>query len=203
MRNISIFVEDRGHEVVISTLLKRYAEQFGFEVSVISRSVTGGRGKMTRELAQYLREASMSATGLPDLIVIATDANCKGLTAWENEMRTIVQNSFPGYEGLTIYAVSDPHVERWLLIDSAAFKTVLGKGCKAPDNKCDKDRYKKLLIQAVLDAGSEPIFGGIEHAENIVNHMNLSNVESADPSLGRFIKSLRNHFNTWKTQSGS
>ena len=30
---------------------------------------------------------------------------------------------------LVISMVPEPHIERWLLLDSEAFKTVFGKGC--------------------------------------------------------------------------
>ena len=48
-----------------------------------------------------------------------------------------------------IYAIPDPHIERWLLLDSAAFKKVLDKGCSAPTQKCERGLYKRLLLQAV------------------------------------------------------
>ena len=34
-----------------------------------------------------------------------------------------------------VLAVPDPHVERWLLLDGAAFKAAVGHGCDAPDQK--------------------------------------------------------------------
>ncbi len=64
-------------------------------------------------------------------------------------LKTVVED----YDPITIYAIPDPHLERWLLLDSAAFKHVLGRGCSAPDQKCEKERYKQLLIQAILEAG--------------------------------------------------
>jgi hypothetical protein len=55
--------------------------------------------------------------------------------------------------------VPDPHIERWLLLDSQAFKEVLHRGCSAPDQKCDRDRYKLLLDEAVRAAEVEPLLG--------------------------------------------
>ena len=87
-------------------------------------------------------------------------------------------------------AIPDPHIERWLLVDSQAFKTALGHGCKAPNQKCEKDRYKQLLSTAVSDAGVAPLFGGIEHAEAIAEAIDLH--PGKDASLDQFIQDLRN-----------
>ena len=43
----------------------------------------------------------------------------------------------------------DPHVECWMLLDSAAFQDVFGKGCGKPDSKCKRGRYKNLLVDAI------------------------------------------------------
>ncbi|MCW5968029.1 MAG: hypothetical protein KIT57_05915 [Blastocatellales bacterium] len=89
-----------------------------------------------------------------------------------------------------ICAVPDPHLERWLLIDSGAFKKVLGKGCQAPDQKCERDRYKKLLLNAICNAGRTPLIGGLEHTEDIVNAMDLANLKMVDDSFGKLLKAL-------------
>ena len=102
----------------------------------------------------------------PDLIVVATDANCKGLN---ERMREISGREEPAP---MILAIPDPHIERWLLLDGAAFKTVFGKGCDAPDQKCDRNRYKQRLIEAIHATGTIPILGGIEYAEDIVQQIN-------------------------------
>lgn len=95
-------------------------------------------------------------------------------------------------------AVPDPHVERWLLLDGAAFKAVFGQGCKAPDRKCSRNRYKNLLIAAIRAAGSTPLLGGIEHAEDIIRAMDIDRAALADASLRNFVDSLRATFQRWK-----
>lgn len=97
-----------------------------------------------------------------------------------------------------IYAIPDPHIERWLLLDSAAFKKVLGKGCAAPGQKCERDLYKRLLIAAIRDAGREPLFDGVEYAEALVNAMDLDYLERTEESLGRLLKELRHKFQEWE-----
>ena len=76
-----------------------------------------------------------------------------------------------------ILAIPDPHVERWLLLDGAAFKSVFGRGCDAPDRKCDRGRYKRRLAESIVAAGVTPILGGIEFAEDIVQCMDIERAE--------------------------
>jgi hypothetical protein len=132
------------------------------------------------------------------MIVVATDANCSGLT----ERKRLVEEASNGtasgrYASIVVAAIPDPHIERWLLLDSAAFKAVLGKGCSAPDQKCQRDRYKQMLRNAVRDADVMPLFGGVEHAADIVNQMNLQAVEQADTSFRSFLQALRAQLKQW------
>ena len=126
---------------------------------------------------------------LLDIVVVAIDGNCRGYT----ETRKAVEESC-GTElsVLLVCAVPDPPVERWLLLDSRAFKVVLGTGCDAPDSKCDKERYKGVLASAVRSAsGSRPALGGLEFANDIVEQMDLEQVLAKDTSAGRFISDFR------------
>jgi hypothetical protein len=83
-----------------------------------------------------------------------------------------------------------------MLIDSSAFRQVLGKGCPAPDQKCERDRYKKQLIKAIEEAGKSPIVGGMEYASALVEAMDLDAMAAADPSFGRFVEDTRRSFRT-------
>ena len=85
------------------------------------------------------------------MIIVATDGNCKGFLERKRQIEEVVKS----FSGLVICAIPDPHIERWLLLDSAAFKKVLGKGCAAPTYKCQRDLYKQLLGDAIVDAGEE------------------------------------------------
>jgi hypothetical protein len=66
-----------------------------------------------------------------------------------------------------------------------------GRGCQAPDQKCDRDRYKQALIRAIADAGVIPTLGGIEFAEDLVQAMDLERAARADVSFKRFLDDLR------------
>ena len=40
------------------------------------------------------------------------------------------------WPGAIVKAIPEPHIERWLLLDGAASRAAVGKGCQAPDLKC-------------------------------------------------------------------
>jgi hypothetical protein len=195
MRRIVLFVEDFAHEVLLKSLIQRLADLQSVSIGGPEvRSARGGHGRVLSELDRYLRDVRRGRQIAPDLLVVGTDSNCKGLLTRRQEVEDVAAK----YHLPLICAIPDPHIERWLLLDSAAFKTVLGKGCDAPDRKCERDRYKHLLINAIRNAGVTPLLGGIEHAEDIVNQMNLSRLEKNDESFGKFLKALRDQFNEWK-----
>ncbi len=131
---------------------------------------------------------------LPDLLIVAIDGNCKGFQGRKQELETIMK----GFVGQAIYAIPDPHIERWLLLDSAAFKKVLGKGCSAPTQKCERDLYKRLLREAVQKTGVNPPLGGIEYTEELVNAMDLERLEKTGDSLSKLLKALRLKFQEWE-----
>ena len=191
-----MFGEDYAHEVVLHTLLNRLAADHGVSVEIHVRSATGGHGRMIQELKQYLAELRRGRAPLPDLFVVARDANCIGYADRVKEINAVV-NDYQGFIGL---AVPDPHMERWLLIDSHAFKEVLGKGCQAPDSKCDRDRYKQLLADAVRTAGVDPPLGGVEYAEEIIRAMDLDRASGNDVSFAHLLRDLRSAFHRWEVK---
>lgn len=191
MRKIVLFAEDYGHEAFIDTLTKRIAAEIGIEVRIDHRSVRGGHGRVITEYRSYLDDLRREKNQLPDLLIAATDANCKGYAERSRE----IEDASKEYQGFTVCAIPDPHIERWLLLDSAAFKSVVGKGCNTPDQKCSRGRYKKLLLEAMHNAGVNPPLGGMEYAEDIVNVMDLQRID--DKSLERFCKELQSKFKAW------
>lgn len=194
MRNISLFAEDVAHEVFLGALLRRIAGEHRVQANIQPVSVRGGYGKVLTELQQYLQDVRKSRTVRPvDLLVVGTDANCKGLA----ERRRQVDATCGEYSSMTVYAIPDPHIERWMLLDSAAFKAVVGKGCQKPNLKCTRDRYKQLLRDAVCNAGIVPMLGGVEYAEEIANQMDLNFCEREDASFGSFIETIRARLKQW------
>ncbi len=194
MHDIALFVEDFAHQAFLAALVQRLAAESGIEVRLDWRNARRGHGAVVKELRQFLRDLQRGRDRLPDLLVVATDANCKGLVERLRQINDVTSKSaFP-----VICAVPDPHIERWLLLDSAAFKTVFGRGCDAPDHKCERARYKKMLIDAIRASGVTPSLGGIEFSEDIVAAMDFNRAAAADASLRKLIEELRGFFQTWQ-----
>lgn len=198
MPKVNLFTEDFGHEEFLKALLKRFMYEFSIEVEIESYSVRGGHGKALTELEQYMRDLRKGVVPPADLLAVAIDSNCRGYAERKREVERISRE----YSDRVICAIPDPHIERWFLLDSAAFKLALGRGCQAPDHKCDRGRYKKLLIEAVREAGVTPLLGGIEHADDIVAFMDLERMEASDDSLGKLISELRSIFRSLQEEHG-
>ncbi|WP_164928793.1 DUF4276 family protein [Gloeobacter violaceus] len=195
IRSINLFAEDSAHEIFISALLKRFSDDYAIEAILRPFSVRGGYGKAITELRQYIRDVRVHRLVRADLLIVAIDANCKGYIERKREIDRVTEESGERI----VCAIPDPHIERWLLLDSSAFKQALGKGCQAPDLKCDRDRYKKLLLQAVVEANITPLLGGVEHAAAIVDAMDLQRMEVVDNSLGKLLQELRTEFKQWQS----
>jgi Domain of unknown function (DUF4276) len=194
MHNISLFVEDRGHEVFLTALISRLAKYYRVTVKTEFSNARGGYGKAISKLKSYINDLLDDQEDVPDLLIVAIDGNCKGFSERKQEIESVTR----GFSGQPIYAIPDPHIERWLLLDSAAFKKVLGKGCSAPTQKCERGLYKRLLREAVQKAGVIPFLDGIEYTEELVNAMNLEYLERTEESLGKLLKELRQKFQEWE-----
>ena len=190
-RVVALFVEDHAHQAIIGALVQRLADEYGIPVRLDWRSTIRGHGRVVEEFKTYLHDLRRQGSR-PDVIVVATDANCHGLNGRVREIGS------PQTPAPLVLAVPDPHVERWLLLDGAAFKTVLGRGCAAPNRKCSRGLYKQRLIEAIDATGITPNLGGIEFAEDIVRHMDMERAGQADRSLQRFVNDMRNVFRQWR-----
>ena len=193
MREVVLFTEDLAHDAFLKPLISRLASIHAIPVAIQPRSTRGGHSMVIRALRRYLRELRTGQSSPPDLLVIATDANCRTHQGRRREIEAETED----FRDSVVCAIPDPHIERWLLLDSAAFKAVLGKGCSPPDRKCERRRYKRVLIEAVRDAGVTPLLGGIEHAEEIIQAMDLHRMEQADESLGKLLRDLNARFREW------
>lgn len=195
--NIVVIAEDRGHEAFLKALIGRLATDFNLPSNVVCvhpRSVRGGHGRVVSELNEFVQEIMGYRESLPDLLIVASDSNCVGYNARCKEMQCCVEH----IKDRVVFAVPDPHIERWMLLDSSAFKTVFGTGCNPPDNKCDKDRYKSLLGEAFVQTDVVPILNGFEYCEDILRVMELDRIN--DESLKKLVQSLQTRFRMWKNQ---
>lgn len=193
-----MFVEDQAHEVFLVAILQRFSSKYNVAVKLKSISARGGRGKVISELKQYQNDLQRNKETLPDLIIVGTDSNCKGFREREKE----INRNITDIEDFVISMIPEPHIERWFLIDPDSFKTVFGKGCPTPDQKCERDRYKDMFLKAITEVGVIPLLGGIEHITDLVNEMNLQRMKNSDKSIQRFLNSLQRCFRSWQ-QSGN
>jgi hypothetical protein len=194
MPNVALFVEDFAHETFLKAIVQRLHEDHRVQIAFQSYSVRGGAGRVVSELRQFIRDLRLGRKALPDLLIVGRDANCQGYLKRRQELEPAAEQC--GCR--VVYAIPDPHIERWLLLDSAAFKAVLGRGCDSPKQKCERKRYKRLPLEAVRAAGVTPLLGGIEYTEDLVKAMQLPFLESEGESLGRLVKDLRAVFKTWE-----
>lgn len=193
-KTLLLFVEDDAQESFLRPLAKRLAQDAGVPIDIITRHASGGVGATLRSLKEFVRRHGNGHEALPDGLLVAVDANCHGYSGRQKE----VLESVGGLAQFVISAIPDPHIERWLLLDAEAFRTVLGRGCQAPDAKCEKDRYKMLLAQAVADAGVSPLLGGVEYAEDLAKAINPQAAADRDDSFAKFLGAYRAWLNRMK-----
>lgn len=199
MPEISVFCEDSFHENFVGAMLRRFESEYRVGSSFRILSARGGLPKMAGEFGEFLRDIGRGRLPRPDLVLVVVDANCLGYNERKQIMGRALE-AYPQFQQIVAYAIPDPHIERWMLVDEAAFRLVFRRGCTLPASKCAKDEYKRLLLKEIRASGIEPILGGQEYAEDIVNAMNLSQAEIREPSLGLFLKSLKALFNQWRSR---
>ena len=192
MRRLIAFVEDEGHRVVIGAVVRRMSESMNVPVDLVFRTSRGGHGRVLRELREYARVLRDTRATDADCLLVATDANCRG----PNEKMREINEVLEGVALSRVYAIPDPHVERWLLLDAGALSRVFDHNVDVtvPD-KCERDIYKNRLMQVVEKAGLEPLAGGLEFAENIIAEYDLMRTAWSDSAFGVFLAQLRAFLN--------
>ena len=193
MYRIMIFCEDIGHEEFIKAVLLLKAQEYKINIDLKTLNAIGGHGRVTSELKQFVKDLRVDKESLPDLIIVAIDCNCTKYQDVNKEVDDITSE----FKNITITALPDPHIERWSLLDSSAFKNVFGKGCDAPDYKCERDKYKNLLLKSIEDTGIDTYIGGIEYFEDIVKAMDFERMENLDDTLSIFLRNVRSIFKKW------
>ena len=186
---IDLFVEDHAHEEFLRPLIRRLARERGKTVIVNVRSARGGHGRALSELDFYQKAVAKRPGGLvmPDLVVIGIDGNCQ---PHHTARKRMLARLSPAFRDKAVIACPAPHIERWFLADAHAFSSVVGVSPRVRKGKCQRDYYKTVLAQAVVDAGHVPTLGGIEFAREIVEAMDLYQAGKADKSLKAFLDEL-------------
>ena len=183
---VDLFVEDRAHEEFVGAIVRRIARQEKRQIQLRVRNAKGGYPRVLNELDLYQKMvlSGFATMSLPDILVVTADADCHGLVARKNEIRQYLETEF---EDRTVLAVPDPHVERWYLSDGQTFKQVVGIQPHAERRRCERERYKRILAQAVRDGGHPAILGGIEFAKELADSIDFYRAGRAEPSFKQFV----------------
>ncbi|MBI2931944.1 MAG: hypothetical protein HYY16_09855 [Planctomycetes bacterium] len=190
-----LFVEDAGHEDLIKAMVSRLAGEYSVSALIRPVSARGGHSRVFEELRLYktLRKGAGGFT-LPDVLVVAIDCNCSSFAQTQRRVLEHVDpKEFPG----AVFALPDPHVERWHMADPVSFRQVIGATPPTVKKKCERDRYKHLLRETIVGAGQPVAMGGIEFAAELVRAMDLTRASRNVPELGRFIADLRAALVAW------
>jgi len=93
-----------------------------------------------------------------------------------------------------VFAIPDPHIEKWFLNNPKGFNRALGSGVLPvlPPYKCEKGIYKKVMKDAMLSSEIDSQFGGYEYGEQIVEEMDLYEAGKTDSSLKHFLEDIGN-----------
>jgi hypothetical protein len=93
---IDLFVEDHAHEEFLKAVLHRLAREEGKSILVRVRSARGGHGRVLTEFSLY-QKSVLKAPGdmtMPDLLVIAIDANCKRFNDARKDIEATIETPF-------------------------------------------------------------------------------------------------------------
>ncbi|MCK4763852.1 MAG: hypothetical protein KAW12_16740 [Candidatus Aminicenantes bacterium] len=195
---ILYFLEDRAQESFVTALVEKVAEEESLPGGILKHDVRSARGgsRSIKEFMNFISIYEKTGTLDFDLLVVAIDGNCKGHSERKKELEKCITRAYL-FEDKVVFAVPDPHIERWYILDQRAFKKGVGidKAPPLPQYKCERNHYKQLLIQTLKEAGVNSLFGGAEYAERIVEHMeNIDILDRANAGFKVFIRELRRKF---------
>lgn len=182
---VDLFVEDIAHESFLAPLIRRMAVS---RARVRTRSARGGHPRALAEFAAYQKAIIRSHIPAPDIIVVAIDTNCSTFASKRSE---IFEATDPSLRDIIIPACPDPHIERWFFADPGGFEQIVGRCPRLRRRKCGRDVYKNLLRTTIIENDHIPTLGGIEFAEELVDHMDLYRASRNEPSLRDFLANLR------------
>ena len=195
--HIVYFMEDRAQEGFIKAIVERIAEEEGLALGNLLHDVRSARfgSKVIGSFRSFLREMRKGKVFTPDVFVVAIDGNCRGYNDRVRQLKDKLRST-DAFRSAMVFAVPDPHIERWYLMDQRALK--LGTGVtqapQIPDYKCKKAYYKQVLQRALSPL--QPLLGGAEFGERIAEKADLALLTAQNAGFGKFIADLRAHFRT-------
>jgi hypothetical protein len=191
--NVAIlcFLEDAAQEKLIPALLRRLIAEAGQPLEKFTISILYNRGGASLQAyKQFLEDYKNEVRPKADLLVVGSDANCKGFAV----RRSWILKQINKYQWQNVIAaVPDPHIEHWYLLDLPALSRASGVKIAGglPEQKCAKDAYKKQLRHAFANSGIEPPLGGAEYGEKLAELMDLYSAGKIDNSFKHFVDSFR------------
>ncbi len=188
---ISVFCEDRGHELFLRALIRRLAAEAAVDVELEFRNSSGGLGHAVSNFKLYQQLMKRGRiVGTPDVLLVVVDGNDLGWQARRHELTRIIDSTvFPVF----VVGCPDPYVERWCLLEPQALEAV---GAVPPSGKAvyrtgRRAVFKKQLKEALADGGVIVLTDEMEVAPEIVAVMNLKAGAIRDPSLKALVGDLR------------
>jgi hypothetical protein len=188
---IVFFLEDAAQESLIPNLFRRLIVEAGLDPACFRQDVLYGRGGQSLKALRNFVEDSRKHKHLnADLLVVGSDANCKGFTSRRD---WVAKKTLKSVYRDVVCAIPDPHIERWYMLDMAALGAAADVQVQgaAPAYKCDKDHYKKLLRDAFQGSGIEPPLGGSEFGPSLAQKMDLYAAGKQDHGLAAFLDGAR------------
>ncbi len=184
---VVMFLEDIAHEKLLRGFVNRAATELGVPIQIRVRNATHG-SRVWPELRQTIQAIQKGKDPLPDLFLVAIDANCKGFQTVRHQIEQELEPlSIP-----LVCAIPDPHIERWYLEDLKAWKQILpGAKPQQLSYKCEQDRYKKYLKECILAAGVKPTLGGAEYGLDLAQTIDVYQLGKQDPSFKHFWDELK------------
>jgi hypothetical protein len=195
-RRVAFFLEDAAQEAIIPEIFLRVTEKEGFSpLQFDCRILNAKGGSSIPSFRGFLNDAAKQSNLKADLLIVGSDANCKGFAERRETIFAVAAKS-PHFSQIfheIVTAIPDPHIERWYLLDLRAITKASGVSLNVstPAYKCDKNHYKTLLRHAFRGTDVTPPLGGIEYGPIIAKSMNLYNAAKADPGLADYVDSTR------------
>ena len=188
---IACFLEDAAQDSLIPALFSRILRERKLpEEQYHIYTLYNRGGASLRAYTDYLLETKRDPSKKVDLLIVGSDANCKGVT----KRREWITSQTYGLDLAPdiIPAVPDPHIERWYLLDLPALSKVSGVELSGglPTLKCNKDVYKNLLKEVFLSSGIEPPLGGAEYGKLLADHMDLYSSGKKEHSFAEYISAV-------------
>jgi hypothetical protein len=154
-------------------------------------NAAGGAGRVLNEMRVFLRDAVREIYPVPTMLVLAMDGNCRGYKESRDLLASVVEKA--EYPGEVIYAVPDPHIERWYICDPIGLRAAIGGvvTITPPRYKCEKGVYKQVLKSAFRETGVIPPLGGAEYGNLISQNIDFYRVGKCDTAFRHFTTELK------------